>query len=150
MRKKIVCRCLIGAPIGVTIGMLITVLISYIYGDGMYYPVAPALIEMSGNEINAVSLQMICMLFYGAVWGGVSVIWEKDEWSILRQTLTHLLITSAGTFPFAWLMHWMEHSIVGALGYFGIYFVIYFVIWISQYMAIRKKLKQINQRIREE
>lgn len=38
-----------------------------------------------GNEINAVVAQMVASLLYGAVWAGASVIWEMDDWSLLRQ-----------------------------------------------------------------
>lgn len=148
MKKKIIRFSLIGAPIGVTIGILITILISLIYGDGNYYPVVPELIGQCGSEVNAVLVQTVCTLIYGAMWGGASVVWEIDEWSILRQTLTHLLVTSVGTFPFAWLMYWMQHSVTGALGYFGIYFLIYFGIWAAQYGAVKKRLKQINKKLK--
>ena len=64
-------------------------------------------------EINAVVAQMIASLLYGAVWAGASVIWEMDDWSLLRQTVTHLLAGSIATFPVAYLMYWMKHSIAG-------------------------------------
>ena len=76
MKKRILCRALIGAPIGLAISTAITIFSSLIYGDGNYYPVVPALVEQCGNEINAVVAQMIASLLYGAVWAGASVIWE--------------------------------------------------------------------------
>ena len=66
-------------------------------------------------KINAVVAQMIASLLYGAVWAGASVIWEMDDWSLLRQTVTHLLAGSIATFPVAYLMYWMKHSIAGSL-----------------------------------
>ena len=111
MKKRILCRALIGAPIGLAISTAITIFSSLIYGDGNYYPVVPALVEQCGNEINAVVAQMIASLLYGAVWAGASVIWEMDDWSLLRQTVTHLLAGSIATFPVAYLMYWMKHSI---------------------------------------
>lgn len=115
--KRILCRALIGAPIGLAISTAITIFSSLIYGDGNYYPVVPALVEQCGNEINAVVAQMIASLLYGAVWAGASVIWEMDDWSLLRQTVTHLLAGSIATFPVAYLMYWMKHSIAGVVVY---------------------------------
>ena len=66
MKKRILCRALIGAPIGLAISTAITIFSSLIYGDGNYYPVVPALVEQCGNEINAVVAQMIASLLYGA------------------------------------------------------------------------------------
>ena len=39
MKKRILCRALIGAPIGLAISTAITIFSSLIYGDGNYYPV---------------------------------------------------------------------------------------------------------------
>ncbi len=149
MKKRIIMYCLLGAPIGVAIGTLITVLFSLLYGDGAYYPVPPALEAACGSEIRAVVVQLLGSMLYGAACGGSSVIWSIEEWSLLRQTVTHLVLFSAVTMPFAWLMHWMKHSIGGILGYLGIFFLIYLVIWFSGYMAMKKKLREINEKIQE-
>lgn len=144
MKRKLLTRCLIGAPIGLAVSTMITIIISLSVGDGKFYAVVPELITVCGTEINAVSLQAICSLIYGAAWAGASLIWEADAWSILRQTITHLLICSFATFPIAFFMYWMEHSIAGVVTYFGIFFAIYLAIWIWQYLAMKKRIEQIN------
>lgn len=149
MKKTIITRCLIGAPLGLAVSTIITILISVVVGDGNYYPVVPELITECGTEINAVLLQGICSLLYGAAWGGASVIWEQDEWSILRQSVTHLIVCSAATFPVVYFMHWMDHSVAGAIRYFSIFLGVYIVIWLSQYSAMKKKVEQLNQRVKE-
>ena len=149
MKKKVAIRCLIGAPIGLAISNLIAIVISLTVGDGRFYAVAPELIADYGTEINAVLLQTICSLLYGAAWAGASTIWEADHWSILRQTITHLIICSLCTLPIAYFMHWMDHGFFGILSYFGIFFAIYVIIWISQYMAIKKRIRQINSEVKK-
>ena len=146
MKKNLLLRALLGAPLGLALSYLITILISLVSGQGTYYPVVPELAATCGSELNAVLLQALCSLLYGAAWAGASVIWETD-WSLSAQTLLHLAICSSATFPIAWFLRWMNHSVVGVLIYFGIFFMIYLVIWMSQYLAIRKKLKQINQHL---
>ncbi len=150
MKKKVIIRCLIGAPIGLALSTIITIAISLTLGDGHYYAVVPELIADCGTEINAVLLQAICSLLYGAAWAGASLIWEIDDWSILRQTVTHLIVCSLCTFPIAYFMHWMNHSVLGVLSYFGIFFAIYFAIWFSQYMAIKKRIQQINSKVEKD
>ena len=149
MKKKVIVRCLIGAPIGLALSTMITIAISLTVGDGRFYAVVPELIADCGTEINAVLLQSICSLLYGAAWAGASIIWEADHWSILRQTITHLIICSLCTFPIAYFMRWMDHSVFGILSYFGIFFAIYVIIWISQYMAIKKRIRQINSEVKK-
>ena len=75
MKKKVILRCLIGAPIGLSISFIITLIISVIINKGEYYPVMPKLTALCGNELNAVVIQTVCSLIYGAAFGGASVIW---------------------------------------------------------------------------
>jgi len=147
--KKIIKRCLIGAPIGLAISIVITILHSYAAGDGSYYAVVPALIGDCGSEINAVTLQAAVSMLYGAAWAGASAIWENEGWSLMRMTVTHLLVCAAATFPAAFFLRWMERSAKGVLLYFGMFAVIYAIIWISQYGAMKKKIDAINSKISE-
>ena len=149
MKKKLIFRCLIGAPLGVALSTLITVLISLTVADGNYYAVVPALAEDCGSELNAVLLQTVCSFLYGAAWAGASLIWETENRSLLWQTAVHFLVCSAATFPIAYVTQWMKHSPWGVLSYFAVFAGIYVVIWITQYTAVRRRLKKMNMRMRE-
>jgi hypothetical protein len=127
--------------------MVITIIISLTVGDGHYHPVVPRLITDTGSEMNAVLLQAVSSLVFGAAWAGASVIWEKENWSILKQSVLHLVISSVATFPIAYLMRWMSHDVKGILLYFGIFFGIYIAIWLSQYSSMKKRIQQINEKI---
>lgn len=105
------------------------------------------MVEQCGNEINAVVAQMIASLLYGAVWAGASVIWEMDDWSLLRQTVTHLLAGSIATFPVAYLMYWMKHSIAGVVVYFAIFIGIYVGIWITLYSRAKREVTKLNEKV---
>ncbi len=39
-------------------------------------------------------MQTVLGMVYGAMWGGASVIWEIENWSLLKMTLSHLAICS--------------------------------------------------------
>ncbi len=149
MKKKVILRSLIGGPIGLCISYLITILISAAANHGEYYPTAPELTNAFGNELNAVIIQAVCSLLYGAVFAGASVIWETDNWSILKQTIVHCLIVSLTTLPIAYLLHWMPHHVWGILIYFGIFFGIYFSIWLTQYLSMKKKIRVLNTKVKE-
>jgi len=147
--KKLLKRCLLGAPLGLAISTVITIVISICAGDGMYYAVVPELIADSGSEINAVVIQAVLSLVYGAAWAGASIVWETDGWSLLKQTVVHLLVCSAATFPIAYFARWMPHNAKGIALYFGIFVAIYLVVWLSQYSAIKKRVKQINEKLQK-
>ena len=73
MKKEILKRSLFGAPLGIAIGVIITIIISLTVGDGRYYAVVPELVNDMGSEINAVILQTVLCIVYGAAWAGASV-----------------------------------------------------------------------------
>ena len=139
---------MLGAPIGLAISMAITIMNSLAIGKGEYYAVVPELIADFGTEINAVLIQALCSMMYGAAFAGASVIWDTD-WSLTRMTIVHLLICSAATFPIAFLMRWMEHTVGGILIYFGIFLFIYLMIWISQYTRIKKSIAALNKKVND-
>lgn len=150
MRKKVLLCCLLGGPVGVTICTFISILFSLRWGGGMYLAVPHGLVEQCGGELRAVILQTLCGLLYGAVWGGASVIWKLEHWSLLKMTGTHLALCSLATFPIAYFMQWMPHSLLGAACFFGLFFAIYGGIWFVQYSHIKKQIAKINRRLEGE
>ncbi len=149
MKKEFIKRAAIGAVIGVFINVFNSIIISYCVNDGNYYPVVPQLADKCGGETNAVAVQTAVTLIYGALMAGISVIWDLERWSLLRQTVTHFIICSATTLPVAYFMQWIEQSIAGVLIYFGIFAAIYIIIWLSIYFSIRKKIMQMNTIVSE-
>ena len=146
MKKMILRRCLAGAPIGLAISTAITIIISLNIGDGKYYALTPELTADCGSEIMAVVIQALCSMLYGAAFSGASLVWNTD-WSLTKMTAVHFLICSAATFPTAYLMRWMEHSVGGVLLYFVQFVVIYVIIWIISYMATKRKIEAFNKKI---
>ena len=146
MKKKILLRCLAGAPIGLAISMVITIIISLAIGDGKYYAVPPQLAADCGSEIRAVIIQAIFSMLYGAAFSGASLVWDTD-WSLTKMTVVHFLICSAATFPTAYLMRWMDHSVGGVVMYFVQFVVIYAIIWVISYMMTKRKVEAFNKKI---
>ena len=65
--KKIILRGLLGMPIGLAISYIVTLIVSIIVGKGNYYPVVPDTINTFGTELNAVIIQTVLSMQYGAV-----------------------------------------------------------------------------------
>lgn len=149
MFKKVLKRSALGAVIGIVVSQVIAIIISLCIADGSFYAVVPSLAERINSEIGAVVIQTVCSLLYGAVFGGISVIWELDSWSILKQTVVHFLVVSAVTLPVAYVTEWMEHSVKGIAMYFAIFAVTYAFIWFGQYMAVRKRVNAVNKKVKE-
>lgn len=148
MKKKVLLRSLIGAPIGVAISYIITVIISLFIGDGNYYVAAPQLVIELGGEMNAVLAQTIGSIIFGAACGGGAVIWEMENWSLLKMTVMHLIVISVSTFPIAYMMHWIPHNLLGIVIYCAVFFSVYAGIWLSIYFSIKKSIKKLNREIK--
>lgn len=149
MKKKILFRCLRGAPIGVMISLILTVIFSLNTGNGEYFPAPHELVDWCGNELTAVIVQLICSLSVGATFGGASVIWAIEKWSLLKQTLVHLSVVALPYFGLGYIMNWMPHYLYGALGYAGGFILVYAIIWCSMYFSMKAKIKQMNMQLQE-
>lgn len=145
MKRKLFLRSIFGFPVGVTIGYFITIVISLIMADGQYFPCEPALVALIGSEINAVLLQAILCGLLGAGFSAASIIWDIENWGIIKQTAIYFLVISAIMMPIAYVMYWMEHSMKGILGYFTIFVFIFAVIWIIEYCIIRHNVRKMNE-----
>lgn len=150
MKKKVILRGLFGLPVGIAIGFVITLLISICIGDGAFYPVTPELIQMMGNQLNAVILQTILCAILGGGFAMASVIWEIDSWSLAKQSGVYFLVISVVMLPIAYFANWMKHSITGVLSYVGIFVMIFAAVWISQYLLWKRRIKKMNARIHGE
>lgn len=147
MKKKVIKRSLFGFPIGITIGYLITILVSLGWANGYYAPCVPELIAIMGNEINAVILQTVLCGIVGTGFAASSVIWEIDNWSIVKQTGIYFSIISVIMLPIAYFAYWMEHSVVGFLIYFGIFVLIFAILWITMYVIGKNNVRKMNEKL---
>lgn len=145
MKKKIILRGMLGVPLGLAMGYVITIVISLIWANGYYSPCVPDLVTAMGSEINAVLLQAILCGILGSGFGAASVIWEMEDWGIVKQTGIYFLIISVIMLPIAYLTHWMEHSLKGILFYFAIFFMIFVAIWIVQFAIAKHNVKKLNE-----
>lgn len=144
MKNRIIKLALIGFPVGIVIGFVITLIISACIGDGFYYPVTPEFIGLMGNEFNAVILQTVLCGIIGSGFAMASVIWDIDSWSLAKQSAIYFLIACIIMFPIAYITNWMKHSIAGVLSYVGIFVVIFVIAWLVQYLSWKRKIKRMN------
>lgn len=147
MKRKVFIRCAMGFPQGIAIGHIIGILGSFFWGNGHYSPCAPELVEMMGSELYAVMVQALLCGVLGAGFAGTSVIWEMENWSLVKQTGIYFVICSLILMPIAYISRWMEHSVEGVLGYFGIYALIFVIVWVSQFVIGKRNVEKMNARL---
>ena len=145
MKKKIFLRSISGFPLGLAIGYSISIIISLIWAKSYYSPCVPELINMMGNEIRAVLLQAFLCGILGMGFAASSVIWEIENWGLIKQTGIYFLIVSVIMMPIAYVTYWMENSLKGILSYFGIFAFIFAVVWVIQYIRAKHNVKKMNE-----
>ena len=147
MKKKVLMSALWGFPVGIAIGHVITILLSFARGDGGFYPCMPELISAMGGELQAVTLQTLLYGCIGMSFSASSRVWQMDGWSLLRQTGVYFLINAAVLLLAAYILRWMHRSVVGFLIYLGIFTLIFALDWVIQYGIWKHSLKKINQKL---
>ncbi len=147
MIKQAFLRGLLGFPLGIALGQMITIFMSLILGDGTYVAYVPALVEQMGSELGAVILQTGLCGLLGSAFAAASIIWEIEDWSIAKQTGIYFSITAAVMFPIAYVANWMEHSFLGFIIYAAISVLIFVVIWFVQFLIWKRKVKLMNEKL---
>ncbi|WP_056938558.1 DUF3021 domain-containing protein, partial [Paucilactobacillus suebicus] len=148
MIKKITTRSLIGAPIGIAIGLTMALIFSYAFGNTRFYPSTPRFVDQFANPINAVTISAIIWALMGVVFSVSSIVFEMEKWSILRQTTVNFIITYIGFTVLALICQWFPLNAAWLTIYTVIYIVVYFFIWFGQLMAARSIVRRINAKIK--
>ena len=139
-------KILFGSLSGIGIASLIALGYSLAYGK--YSPVAPGLLKSLGSLNSAVALQTIFAAVIGVVFSLASNIWNKNDWTLLKKSLAHYLITIIPMSIFAYILSWMQKSILGFLAFLLSYTLIFLVIWVLLYIKVKRDIQKMNAKLR--
>ena len=143
MTKKILTRLFIGAFAAIVYCDFVAIAISFAIGDGNFHPVSGGFTRFCSTLTGAVLFQFITMFIFGAICGVSSLIFEKENWSLLKRTVIHFLILTSSFTIVVFLGGWVNKSIWGILSPLS-FFVIYAIIWIAIYMKTKKDVEKLN------
>ena len=145
IKKAVAKRAVLGFIYGVFIGQTILILESLMMRDGNFYAVSSSLLELVGTKITAVIIQYFLTGIIGLTFASTTVIFEMDEWSLLRQTIIHFIITSIVMYIAGFLCGWFPHTVVSTLVWFGVFVVVYLIFWICFSLYYKNKVKKMNE-----
>ena len=145
IKKAVAKRTALGFMIGVFIGQTILILESLGMRDGNFYPFTTGLYERAGTKIGAVIIQYFITGLVGSMFAGTSVIFELDDWSLLRQTVTHFIFTSILMYIAGFISGWFPHTVTSTIIWFVVFIVIYIIFWTSFTLYYKNKVKKINE-----
>ncbi len=147
MKRKIILRGIIGFPVGIAICYIVTMLISLASPNGSYVPCVQTLTEALGSEIKAVIFQGLLCGIMGSWIGAISLIWDLEKISLVKQTGLYFILLSSIMLPVAYLNHWMHHSLMGIIQYVLIFLLIFVIIWAVEYVISWKNVQEFNKKV---
>lgn len=150
MKKEVAKRAILGFIYGVFIGQTILIIESLFMRDGNFYAVSTSLQELAGTKIAAVIIQYFLTGIIGTTFAATTVIFEMDNWSLLRQTILHFIIVSIVMYIAGFLCGWFPHTVVSTLIWFGVFVVVYVIFWICFSMYYKNKVKKINSHLQND
>ena len=85
----------------------------------------------------------------GMVANGSSVIYEIEEWSIVRATITHFIIAMGVFYVIAFTLRWFSPADPACWIMSAILVFVYFLIWMIQSLIFKHKVKRMNEGLRK-
>ncbi len=82
---------------------------------------------------------------YGAVCMGGSIVYDIEEWGLVRTTVTHYLLVFFSFMIADKTLRWFPDSVLFMV--IGIGTVMYFIIWLVEYMLWKKQVRQLNREL---
>jgi hypothetical protein len=107
MVNRILKRTLMGFVIGMPVGTLILIFISYTTEGGALL-FTPALLERMGNEATALLAQTLLSGVVGAVGMGSACFFDLDGWSVPAAAVAHWAVYTLVFLPIGFFLGWLE------------------------------------------
>lgn len=96
-----------------------------------------------------VCLGILTITFLAFIASGITVVYTIERLPLVSAILIHAGVLYLGYLMIYLLNSWLPRDLM-AVGFFtGIFVVGYTVIWVCIYLIIRKKTKQINQKLHQ-
>ncbi|MEM5623294.1 DUF3021 domain-containing protein [Bacillus thuringiensis] len=97
---------------------------------------------METVETKTLIAYLVTANMIGLIFSFASFIFEKEEWSILKQTSIHFIVLLGTFLPTAILIGWVPNRFSPILVCIGIFIVIYFMIWFIMTLYWKRKIKK--------
>ncbi|MDM5196176.1 DUF3021 domain-containing protein [Bacillus hominis] len=106
---------------------------------------------MNGIEVIDMKMLILYLLtanMVGLIFSFASFIFEKEEWSILKQTIIHFIILLGTFLPIAIWVGWVPNRLGPILICTVSFIVIYVIIWFMMTLYWKRKIAKLNHQLR--
>ena len=141
-------KYILSASFGVSIGTIISIITSSIFGQGTYLPLNPlsTMVAYYVEHFNQPTVMLICVL----TWASIGILFQladkifEQDWSLLRMTATHFSITALGLTPLGILAGWFPLNLGSLLLFWLIFVLVYALLFFLNYRKMERYIKDIN------
>ncbi|MCR5249114.1 MAG: DUF3021 domain-containing protein [Lachnospiraceae bacterium] len=136
--NKTVRKALLLGLIGFVIGGLVALLMLYLSEPSVF---------QAGGDHGKILFHFLVSGIYGFIVWSSMLVYEKEEWGIVKVTLLHFIPTMGGFYLMGFLEGWLE---------FGtpMFFIMtiscvtgYFIIWLIQYLLYKREVARLNREL---
>lgn len=143
--KKIARLGINGITYGVTVGMILSLIFSYLAGSSSYYPSIPAFVAEFNNNLTATLISVLLWMVIGLFSAYSSIIFELENISLLIKTVIHFCLVYAIVLAVGIYLKWFTTN--GFILVTISFVVVYTAIWVITWLTIKNDIKRINKQI---
>lgn len=147
MKNKFFSHIIPGIVISHTINFTINLITSLIANDGHFNFLVPGFVERVGNEITAVVINAVLLTVFGAIYGYAGTIFEREDWSLMRQTVTHFLALIVTFILIGYYLMWLPQDFGTLLSALILFIIIYALIFFFIYRSVKKQITDANKKL---
>ena len=92
-------------------------------------------------------VQAILWGLIGFIFSGFSVIWEKENWSLVKQTTIAFFVYLLPIMVVGYILKWFTFNMLQVIIFISIF--IFFIIWILIYLKTKKDVDAFNAKIQK-
>lgn len=100
-------------------------------------------------SVSIVWKNMLGSMVMGIYFGCASLIFDHEEWSPLKKTMTHFLISIIVWLPLAIWLGWLPFQWVTILIGIGIFIIMYVLFWYGTYLYFKKIETEMNHSVKK-
>lgn len=93
-----------------------------------------------------IALNLLGSMLIGAYFSVAALLFERDEWSMLKQTLFHYVTSLIVLFPvFTWLTGWVPltpRSLAIGFVFFTITYILNWLGWVTYFKQMEKRMNE--------
>lgn len=149
MIKKTIRYAFIGFFIGMPVGIVILLLMSFSNGGGELV-FSELMLTKGGSEAGALALQVFLSGLFGAIcWAGIT-FHEIESWGMLKAFIFHYAVIIAGFVVIGLNLGWIEFD-AEQIGLMALFLGLgYCVVWVIMYLKYRAEAKELNKYLEED